>query len=1031
MRQRAHFRLLLKPNLHSFHHQSNSTTIPRETRHASSYPETNSTSVRHIYTHLLNMCLQQCKQIQSRRLFDEMPERLAHASNTSVIVHSQSLKLGFGSKGKLGNAIVDLYAKCGNLEFAEKAFNQLQNRDVIAWNSVLSMYSRKGLLEQAIRHFGSMLNYGVSPNQFTFAVLLSACARLMDAEFGKQVHCNVIKTGFEFNSFCEGSLVDMYAKLNNVIDARRIFDGADNPDTVSWTAIIAGYVQIGLPEEALKLFEEMQKRGRSPDQVAFVTVISAFMELGRLDDACCLFSQMPNPNTVAWNVMISGHAKRGYEWEAVEFFQKMSKAGVKSTRSTLGSVLSATAGLVNLEYGLQVHAHAMKHGLNSNVYVGSSLVNMYAKCGKMEDAKKAFDPLDEKNVVLWNAILGGYAQNGYATEVVELFFRMRLSGFHPDEFTYTGILSACGCSENLGMGRQLHACIIKNKLEANLFVGNALVDMYAKSGDLHEARHQFELMRIRDNVSWNAIIVGYVQEEIEDEAFKLFQRMNSDGISSDEVSLAIILSACANLQALGQGKQVHCLSLKHGLETSLYSGSSLIDMYAKCGAIDTAYEVFVSMPERSVVSTNALIAGYAQNNLEKAVSLFNFLLAEGLKPSDITFVCLLDACSGPSTLNLGRQIHCIILKEGFSHDDDFLGVSLLGMYMNSQGKTDASILFSDLPNPKSAILWTAIISGHAQNDSSEEALQLYREMRRDNAMPDQATFISVLRACAILASLSNGREIHSLIFHTGFNTDELTGSALIDMYTKCGDVQSSVQVFSEMGSKNDTISWNSMIVGFAKNGYAEDALRTFDEMRQTRVKPDDVTFLGVLTACSHAGRVSEGRQIFNIMIDRYRIQPRSDHCACVIDLLGRWGFLDEAQEFIDKLEFEPDAMMWATFLGACRIHGDDIRGQLAAEKLIELQPENSSSYVLLSNIYAALGNWDGANSVRRRMKEKGVRKFPGCSWIVVGQKTNLFVVGDKFHPNADEIHVVLKDLTELMKDEGYVTKVEYFLFMED
>ncbi|GFZ09903.1 pentatricopeptide repeat (PPR) superfamily protein [Actinidia rufa] len=582
-----------------------------------------------------------------------MPERLAHASSTSVIVHSQSLKLGFGSKGKLGNAIVDLYAKCGDLEFAEKAFNQLQNRD-------------------AIRHFGSMLNYGVSPNQFTFAVLLSACARLMDAEFGKQVHCNVIKTGFEFNSFCEGSLVDMYAKLNNVIDARRIFDGADNPDTVSWTAIIAGYVQIGLPEEALKLFEEMQKRGRFPDQVAFVTVISAFMELGRLDDACCLFSQMPNPNTVAWNVMISGHAKRGYEWEAVEFFQKMSKAGVKSTRSTLGSVLSATAGLVNLEYGLQVHAHAMKHGLNSNVYVGSSLVNMYAKCGKMEDAKKAFDPLDEKNVVLWNAILGGYAQNGYATEVVELFFSMRLSGFHPDEFTYTGILSACGCSENLGMGRQLHA-----------------------------SRHQFELMRNRDNVSWNAIIVGYVQEEIEDEAFKLFQRMNSDGISSDEVSLAIILNACANLQALGQGKQVHCLSLKHGLETSLYSGSSLIDMYAKCGAIDTAYEVFISMPERSVVSTNALIAG------------------------------------GLSTLNLGRQIHCFILKEGFSHDDDFLGVSLLGMYMNSHGKTDASILFSDLPNPKSAILWTAIISGHAQNDCSEEALQLYRDMRRDNVMPDQ------------------------------------------------------------------------------------------------------------------------------------------------------------------------------------------------------------------------------------------------------------------------------------------------------
>lgn len=547
---------------------------------------------------------------------------------------------------------MDLYAKCGNIEFAEKAFHQLESVDLCAWNSVLSLYSRQGLLDQAIWHFGSMRNCRVGPNQYTFAVLLSVCGRLMDAEFGKQVHCNVIKAGFEFNSFCEGSLIDLYAKLNNVIDARRIFDAAEEPDTVSWTAIIAGYVQAGLPEEAIKLFGDMQKLSRFPDQVAFVTVISAFMELGRLDDACHLFAQMPNPNAVAWNVMISGHAKRGCESEAVKLFQNMRNAGVRSTRSTLGSVLSAIAGMVNLEYGLQVHAQATKQGFDSNVYVGSSLINMYAKCQKMEDAKRVFGPFDEKNVVLWNAMLGGYLQNGYAGEVLELFFSMRVSGFRPDEFTYTSILSACGCLENLGMGQQLHSYIIKNKLEDNLFVGNALVDMYAKSGALDYARRKFELLKNRDNVSWNMIIVGYVQDEKEDEAFKLFERMTSDGITPDEVSLASILSACANLRALDRGKQVHCLSVKYGLETSLYAGSSLIDMYSKFGAIATAYEVFISMPERSVISVNALIAGYAQHNLEKAVYLLHDMLAEGLKPSEITFACLLDACTGPSTLNL-------------------------------------------------------------------------------------------------------------------------------------------------------------------------------------------------------------------------------------------------------------------------------------------------------------------------------------------------------------------------------------------
>jgi len=220
--------------------------------------DASSTYEHPIYTHLLNICMQQCKRIQSRRVFDEMPERLAYASKVSKIVHSQSLKLGFGLEGRLGNAVVDLYAKCGNVDFALRAFDQLESKDVIAWNSVLSMYSRLGLLEQVIQHFGSMQNGGVSRNQFTFSVVLSACARLMDAEFGKQVHCNVIKTGFEFSSFCEGSLIDMYAKLNSVTDARRIFDGAEELDTVSWTAMIAGYVQIGFLEEALILFEDMQ-----------------------------------------------------------------------------------------------------------------------------------------------------------------------------------------------------------------------------------------------------------------------------------------------------------------------------------------------------------------------------------------------------------------------------------------------------------------------------------------------------------------------------------------------------------------------------------------------------------------------------------------------------------------------------------------------------------------------------------------------------------------------------------------------------
>ncbi|XP_062094949.1 pentatricopeptide repeat-containing protein At3g09040, mitochondrial [Humulus lupulus] len=1008
----------------SFHHQRKlSSSLQNSAQAPISQP---------VYINLSRACVEQCKRIRARNVFDELPELLTQISKTGKLIHGYSLKLGVDSKGLLGNSIVDLYAKCGNVGYAEKAFDQLENKDVFAWNSVLSMYSKWGLLDHVHESFVSLVSSGVSPNGFTFAIVLSSSARRVDVEIGRQVHCCAIKMGFESNSFCEGALIDMYSKCNRLSDARRIFDGAAELDTVGWTALVTGYVQAGLSEEALKVFIEMKKVGRIPDQVAYITVINACVGIGKLREACELFAEMPNPNVVAWNVMISGHAKAGCEVEALMFFLRMRKANVKPTRSTLGSILSTIAALAALDYGLLIHAHAVKQGLDSNFYVGSSLINMYAKCEKVNASKKVFDDLDAKNHVLWNAMLGGYVHNGYALEVIELFSNMKECGFQPDEFTYTSILSACACLEFLELGRQLHSVIIKNKVAFNLFVGNALTDMYAKSGALEDARKQFELIRNRDKVSWNAIIVGYVQDENEVEAFNMFHRMNSGGVMPDEVSLASILSACANVQALGQGQQVHCFAIKSGLETSLYAGSSLVDMYAKCGALEVAHEVFSAMPHWGVVSINVLIAGYCQIHLEKAITLFQEMQSARLSPTDITYASLLDACNEATMLILGRQIHCVVLKRNLLYgSSDFLRVSLLGMYLKSQCKVEAEILFSEFPNPKSTVLWTAIISGLTQNDCSDDALQLYQKMHSDNALPDQATFASVLRASAVSSSLTDGKEIHSLIFHTGYDQDELTCSALVDMYAKCGDVKSSVQVFQEMKTKKDVISWNSMIVGLAKNGYADDALSVFGEMKQKHIMPDDVTLLGVLTACSHSGKVAEGREIFNSMVNDYGVQPRVDHVACMVDLLGRWGLLKEAEELINKLNFKSDAMISATLLSVCKLHGDDLRGRRAAEKLIELDPQNSSPYVLLANIYAATGNWNEVNSLRMTMREKGVVKLPGCSWIIVGQKTHLFMAGDKSHPNSGEINAVLEYLIKVMKEDGYVVDMNNFLHDEE
>ncbi|KAK9125906.1 hypothetical protein Scep_014752 [Stephania cephalantha] len=985
-----------------------------------------------IFTRLLKTCLKKFKQVYAYQVFDKVPRQVTQSANKSKIIHAQTLKFGIASLSDPGNAIVDLYAKCGNFYYARNALDRLDERDGRAWNSIISIYSRSGMGEEVIRGFGLMREANVEPNQFTFAMVLSTCAKMRAGGVGRQVHSCLIKLGFEYVSFCEGSLIDMYAKCGYLADACRVFDGADSFDTVSWTSMIAGYVRVGLPEKALDLFEDMQRVGVTPDQVAYVTVITAYVDLGSLDDALILFNQMADPNVVAWNVMISGHARSGFVIEAVTIFRDMRLAGIRPSRSSLGSVLSAIANLVALDLGQQVHSDAFKLGLDSNVYVRSSLINMYAKCQVMEAARKVFDSLDERNLVLWNAMLAGYALNMFPTEVIEMFLHIRDHDEKPDAFTYTSVLSACACLKSIELGKQLHSSFIKSNLASNLFVGNALVDMYAKCGDMTGARQQFELIPYRDNVSWNAIIVGYVHEENEDEACNMFRRMNFDGYVPDEVSLSSILSGCANTQALQHGKQIHCFLLKYSLDMNVYAGSSLIDMYAKSGKFEAARNVLARMPEHTVVSMNALIAGYVlYDNSEEAINLFREMQAKCAKLTKFTFASILAVLSGSSRVSMGKQVHCHTLKSGDLHDDVFLGVSLIGIYLKSLNNEDAGKLFLEFPNHRTIILWTAMISGYAQNGYFAEALSMFRDMRKDGIWPDQSAFACVLSACAGLAALKDGTEVHCLIVQTGFNLDENTCSALIDMYAKCGDIRSSSQVFEEMDFKQEVISWNSMIVGLAKNGYAEDALRIFHQMEDSNVKPDDITFLGVLTACSHAGMVSEGRGFFDSMINYYGIQPRMDHYACMIDLFGRRGLLKEAEKFINDFSFEPDSKVWATLLAACKVHGDDVLGKWAAEKLIELEPYDSSPYILLSNIYAASKNWDGVNAVRKLMKEKGVMKSPGCSWIVIGTKTHLFIAGDKFHPSADEICGVLKDLTALMKEDGYVAVINCMLDEED
>jgi pentatricopeptide repeat protein len=301
---------------------------------------------------------------------------------------------------------------------------------------------------------------------------------------------------------------------------------------------------------------------------------------------------------------------------------------------------------------------------------------------------------------------------------------------------------------------------------------------------------------------------------------------------------------------------------------------------------------------------------------------------------------------------------------------------------------------------------------------------MFWRMRSYDVRSDEATFASVLKACSEIAALTDGKEIHGLIIKSGFVSYETAASALMDMYSKCGDVISSFEIFKELKNKQNIMTWNSMIVGFAKNGYANEALLLFLKMQESQLKPDEVTLLGVLIACSHAGLISEGRDFFDSMSQVYGIVPRVDHYACLIDLLGRGGHLQEAQEVIDQLPFRADGVIWATYLAACQMHKDEERGKVAAKKLVEMEPQSSSTYVFLSSLHAAAGNWVEAKVAREAMREKGVMKFPGCSWITVGNKTSLFVVQDTHHPDTLSIYKMLDNLTGMMNKDDRIEEYD-------
>ncbi|XP_047311216.1 pentatricopeptide repeat-containing protein At5g19020, mitochondrial [Impatiens glandulifera] len=636
---------------------------------------------------------------------------------------------------------------------------------------------------------------------------LKSCTALSSIAHGKQIHGLVIKFGLDFNTFIQNSLINMYAKCGSISDAQLMFNSCPRLDPVSCNIMLAAY-------------------GKS----------------GQLNDARHLFDEMPCKGCVSYTTMILCLTQSNCFKEAIQIFGDMRLADVTPNEVTLSNVISAYSHTVNVGICRMVHALVKKLGLEVFIIISTNLVHVYSLCSSLQDARMLFDEIPEPNGVSWNAMLNGYTK-------------------------------------------------------ANL---------------IDSAMDLFEKIPVKDIVSWSTIIDGYLQLGRLNEALLLYREMISTGVTPNDFIIVDVLSNCAQSMALVEGQQFHCMSLKTGFGCYDFIQATIIHFYACCQKIDSALKQFHTSKKNHVASWNAIIAGLVRNEMvEKARVFFN---------------------QAPE-----RDIYS----------------------------------------------WSSMISGYAQSEQPKVALELFHEMVAAGLKPNEITMVSVLSAIATLGDLRDGIMAHEYIITNSIPLNDNLTAAIIDVYAKCGSIGTALEIFQQNVEKIKSVSpWNAIICGLAIHGHGDLSLLRFSDLQKRGVKPNGITFVGVLSACCHVGKVEEGKKHFGSMKNLYGIEPNLKHYGCMVDLLGRAGRLEEAEEVIMSMPMEADDVIWGTLLAACKTYGNLEIGERAGEGLAKVQPRHGGGMVLLSSLYADAGKWEDAFLARRAIQSQGMKRSTAYSGVL-------------------------------------------------
>ncbi|KAJ4714356.1 Pentatricopeptide repeat [Melia azedarach] len=521
------------------------------------------------------------------------------------------------------------------------------------------------------------------------------------------------------------------------------------------------------------------------------------------------------------------------------------------------------------------------------------------------------------------------------------------------------LLNRCSNMDEL---KQIHAQMFKQGLAADIIPVSRILAFCTTpiSGNLAYAQMVFDRISRPNTFMWNTMVRGYTDSDTPEQALLLYQQMLSSAVQHNAYTFPFLLKACSSLSALEETQQIHAQIIKLGFGSEVFATNSLLHVYAVSGSIKSAHILFDRIPQRDIVSWNSMIDGYAKcGEMEMAYEMFKNM------------------------------------KE------------------------------------KNVISWTTMISGYVGTGMNKEALNLFHKMQIAGVKPDSVALVSTISACAQLGALDQGRWIHTYLKKIGIRIDPILGCALIDMYAKCGDMEEALEVFRRT-EKKGVSAWTAIIFGFAIHGHGKEALNWFLAMQKAGIKPNLITFTAILTACSYAGLVDEGKSWFESMGRKYNLKPRVEHYGCMVDLLGRAGLLKEAKELIDTMPVRPNSVIWGALLKACQIHRNLELGKQIGKILIEADTDHGGRYIHLASIYAMAREWDQVVEVRKQMTDQGVSKLPGRSSISLNGVVHEFLAGDRSHPEMNKIIHSWDQIAERLKHEGYKPELKDLLLdLED